>query len=208
MTNWMVIIGGPNGAGKSSITSAVLSQFKQQDFIKLNADERTLELGKKFSDKSLPEINLLAAQQTDAEVIKNIEEGKSFYVETVLSSPKYRDDVLAAKARGFKVALIYVSLYPPELSPDRIKLRVKEGGHNVEEAKALDRYERSHKELEWFGEKADTLLIFDNSDKKPILLAAKMAGRELTHHKKGVNPRIDCVIRKLNISKLSGNNIS
>jgi predicted ABC-type ATPase len=199
MAKWMVIIAGPNGAGKSSITNAVLSNFNQESFIKFNADERTIELRNTHPGKTLPEMNLLAAQQIDAEVANSIKAGQSFYVETVLSSPKYRDDVLEAKACGFKFALIYVSLFPPELSPQRIKLRVKEGGHDVETSKALARYRPSHEQLRWFAEQADTFLIFDNSalDKNPILLAAKLAGREIAHHAKGINPEVDRVVSDL-----------
>ena len=50
-------------------------------------------------------LNLRAAQEIDAEVVSLIGAGRSFVVETVLSSPKYRDNVEAAKAKGFQLSL-------------------------------------------------------------------------------------------------------
>jgi predicted XRE-type DNA-binding protein len=118
----MWIIGGPNGAGKSSFAGRFLDDLGHRQLIKLNADERTLALRAAFPDVPLNDLNLRAAIDIDKQVEDCIKAGQSFVVETVLSSPKYRDDVLAAKATGFKFGLIYVSLYPPELSPLAAKI--------------------------------------------------------------------------------------
>ncbi len=204
MTKWMWIIAGPNGAGKTSFAKEFLPTLGIPDIARLNADERTLELRSQFpADKPPHEINLLAAQQIDAEVIKNIEEGKSFFVETVLSSDKYRDDVLEAKKRGYQIGLVYISLHPPELSPERIGVRVAKGGHNIEAAKAIDRYHRSHKQLRWFAKQANTFMAFDNSsaEAKPVLIAAKLAGKNLVHRTKDINPEIDRVVYVLRKKK-------
>ncbi|MDD3028903.1 MAG: zeta toxin family protein [Alphaproteobacteria bacterium] len=194
----MLIVGGPNGAGKSSITNSVIDLFGQT-LTKLNADERTIELRALYPEKPLPELNLMAVQQIDSEVENSIVAGKSFYVETVLSSSKYRDDVLEAKKNGYKFALIYVSVYPPELSARRVKDRAKKGGHGVDVSKVIERYHKSHEQLKWFADQADMFLVFDNStfNKPPILLAEKFAGQEIVHHVKGSNPEVDRVVAVL-----------
>jgi len=205
MTEWMWIVAGPNGAGKTTIATQILANLHVEGLDKLNADERTLELRSKpeHQNKSQNELNLLAAQQTDAEVLEHVREGKSFFVETVLSSPKYRETVLEAKKRGFKIGLIYISVHPPELSPARIRLRVVKGGHDVDEAKAIDRYHRSHDQLRWFAKKADTFVAMDNSDPNgnPVLIASKLAGKALVHRTKEVNPALDRVIYALKKKK-------
>jgi predicted ABC-type ATPase len=199
----MWIVAGPNGAGKSTAAVKILKNLGVADLKKLNADERTLELRAQYPEKSQHELNLLAAQQTDAEVFENIRHGKSFFVETVLSSPKYREAVTEAKQRGYMIGLIYVSLHPPEVSPMRIKLRVIKGGHDVDEAKALDRYRRSHEQLRWFAKQATTFVALDNSDPNGTLtlIAAKLAGKALVHHSKEVNPALDRVIYALKKKK-------
>ncbi len=198
----MLIVGGPNGAGKTTFTGKFIERLGS-DITKLNADERTLELKTLHPEKPLLEINYLAAQQIDAAVERRIQRGESFCVETVLSSPKYQDDVLEAKRRGFKFVLIYVSVYPPELSVKRVKTRLEKGGHDVSRDKVIARYHRSHSQLEWFAKQADVFLIYDNSksDHSPILLAAKMVGQEIVHHVKGVNPEVDRVVSVLQKNK-------
>jgi predicted ABC-type ATPase len=122
-------------------------------------------------------------------------------VETVLSSGKYRASVELARQRGFHFNLIYITLFPAELSPARVGERVKKGGHAVAWDKAIERYHRSHTELIWFARQADLLMIFDNSSDngEPRLifgndrLQSKSAGEVIYPivHERGVNPVID-----------------
>ncbi|MBF0539800.1 MAG: zeta toxin family protein, partial [Nitrospirae bacterium] len=120
MSKWMWIIAGPNGAGKSRFAEDFLAELGHKNLVKFNADERTIELYKKFPEALQDELNLKSAIEIDKDVEDCIKSRVSFVVETVLSSEKYRDDVLSAKEKGFKIGMIYISLYPPELSPQRI----------------------------------------------------------------------------------------
>ena len=118
MTKWLWIVAGPNGAGKSTLTAKLVANLQSSGVLGsqielLNADVRTAELRKQFPDRPERELNLQAAQETDAALVKHIAQSTPYIiVETVLSSPKYQDDVLEAKARGYKVGLTYVSVYP------------------------------------------------------------------------------------------------
>jgi predicted ABC-type ATPase len=95
-------------------------------------------------------------------------------VETVLSTEKYRGLVLAAKDHGFEVRLIYILLNSPELSVERVKLRVGKGGHHVPTTKIRQRRDRSLQQLPWFLKNADLAWIFDNSGAKPVQIAQKI----------------------------------
>jgi predicted ABC-type ATPase len=195
MTKWMWIIAGPNGAGKSTFVNHLLESYA--DLIKLNADERTLALRVENPDAPQRDLNLQAAQEIDAEVADCIAKGQSFLVETVLSSPKYRDDVEAAQAAGYTFGLVYVSLHPPELSPERVAIRVVKGGHAVDRQTAIERHARSHVELRWFAAKADVLAVYDNSlnDGTPRLVATRGQGERLKVHARGINPSVDKALR-------------
>jgi len=188
---WMWIIAGPNGAGKSTFTGPFLEQLGQPDILRLNADEVTAELRATDPLSDQNSLNLSAAKMIDAKVVDYIDTGKSFLVETVLSSGKYRDDLEAAKAAGFNTGMVYISLYPPELSPMRVRERVIKGGHAVETATAIKRYHRSHHELTWFATRVDRLLVFDNSspDGEPVLLFRTNPIAPL--HVIGINPEVD-----------------
>ncbi|MGA2935516.1 MAG: AAA family ATPase [Syntrophobacteraceae bacterium] len=208
MTKWLWIVAGPNGAGKSTHAAKLIADLQASgsiasEIIALNADERTAELKKQFPDRPQRELNLQAAQAIDAELVQCIAEDKPIiFVETVLSSTKYQDDVREAKARGYNIGLTFVSVYPPELILDRIKDRVTEGGHDVEAQSALDRYKRSHANLIWFGQHADKLLVFDNSGLKAVLVAVKEVGKKLTQKVKGLNPVLDDALRAFHKGKL------
>jgi predicted ABC-type ATPase len=199
MAEWMWLIAGPNGAGKSSFAGRFLRDLGHRHLITLNADERTLELRKKFADAAQNDLNLRAAIAVDQDVAACIEAGQSFVVETVLSSGKYRDDVLGAKAKGFRFGLIYVSLHPPELSPLRVSERAAKGGHDVDPVTAVARHHRSHAELRWFAPLADLLMVFDNSAPAaaPILLATRIGTQPLQYLAPGVNPSVDRALREL-----------
>lgn len=193
----MWLIAGPNGAGKSSFVETFIAELDHIDLIKLNADERTVQLREQFPVVSQDELNLKAAKEIDQKVVACIENGQSFLVETVLSSDKYRDDVITAKEKGFKIGLIYLSLYPPELSPERIRVRVAKGGHNVDHDKAIKRHRKSHEQLSWFAAQADTLFVFDNSGdpNQPVLVALRGEGKSLKYLAHGVNPAIDNALK-------------
>ena len=206
MAPWLWIVGGPNGAGKTSFAGQFLDSLSRAfpnsrlpaHFTRLNADERTLALRQQFPDAARDSLNLRAARDIDAELVRLIEAGETVAVETVLSSSKYRDDVEAAQARGYKIGLIYVSLHPPELSPRRVSERVAKGGHAVDPIRAIERYHRSHSQLRWFAARADFLLVFDNSDNQPgvppELLAQRLPGRPMHRFKRGANPAVDAAL--------------
>jgi predicted ABC-type ATPase len=195
-TKWMWIVAGPNGAGKSSFAGDFLADLGHRNLVKLNADERTLQLRKRFPDAPQNELNLKAAIEIDNEVEDCIKAHVSFVVETVLSSAKYRDDVLDAKGSGFKFGLIYVSVHPPELSPQRVNVRVKKGGHAVDHDKAIERHRKSHEQFSWFAPHADILMVFDNSikDGEPVLVASRTNGKALKHILRGRNLSVDAAL--------------
>lgn len=198
----MWIIAGPNGAGKSTFAGPYLEDLNaafpadtgSDGIIKLNADERVLELRRQFPDAAEIVLNRRAAEAIDADVVRLIGERRSFAVETVLSTPKYRDDVETAQTNGLQFGLIYVSLRSPELSPRRVSERVIKGGHAVDPETAIRRYHRSHEQLRWFAPRADFLMVFDNSatgpDAMPVLLTTRYPDRPL-QHRLGFSPSVD-----------------
>ena len=74
----MWIVAGPNGAGKSTFASRLLEHLGHRDLLKLNADERTLELLRHEPDTARATLNLRAAQYTDREVEQCIRSGRRF----------------------------------------------------------------------------------------------------------------------------------
>ena len=119
------------------------------------------------------EANLVAVQRIESWLDASIGVHKSVGVETVLSTDKYRRLVVKAKAHEFAVWLIYVVLDTPERNIERVRIRVKKGGHDVPEAKIRSRRDRSLAQFPWFLEQADAAWIYDNSGAKPKRIGEK-----------------------------------
>jgi predicted ABC-type ATPase len=169
------IVAGPNGSGKSTIyTGANIKDFNRSVWI-INPDLLTARI-QAVESTSLRKANLEAVRRIYAWLEASIKAHQTVGVETVLSTDKYRNLVLAAKASRFEVRLIYVILKSADLNVERVRIRVAEGGHHVAKRKIIERRERSLQQLPWFLEHADGAWIFDNSGSKPRLIGTKHNG--------------------------------
>ena len=92
-------------------------------------------------------------------VKKNI----TFTVETVMSHVSKLEFIRAAKEKGFRVYLYFVSTSSPEINVGRVHTRVQRGGHDVPEDKIRTRYEKSLANLREAILLSDRAYLFDNS---------------------------------------------
>lgn len=168
------LIAGPNGAGKTTATLKHPLSGLLTGVHFLNPDVRTLELLQQrgiasFAEASrqpavLRELNIQAAEDSHAELVQRLRAGEAVAVETVLSTAKYQPVAAEVLAAGGRCFLIYVALNSPELSVQRVRRRVSEGGHDVPPEKLRERWERSLKMLPWFASRAHRFWVFDNSN--------------------------------------------
>lgn len=171
------IIAGPNGSGKSTLYQGVLFENSKRPFWIINPDLLAVRIQE--NEQSL-EANLQAVIRIETWLEASISAYQTVGVETVLSTGKYRRLVNLAKSFGYHLNFIYVILDSPEHCVERVKLRIKKGGHRVPEEKIIDRYRRSLEQLPWFLEAADSAMIFDNSGESPKLVAQKKGAGVLT----------------------------
>jgi predicted ABC-type ATPase len=116
------IVAGPNGSGKSSIyTDTDIDDFGGSVWI-INPDLLTARI-QKIERLKPRAANIAAVTRIYSWLEASISAHQTIGVETVLSTEKYRELVLAAKDHGFEVRLIYILLNSPELSVERVKLR-------------------------------------------------------------------------------------
>jgi predicted ABC-type ATPase len=169
------MIAGPNGSGKSSLsTNTEIEAFDQSIWI-INPDLLTERI-RQLEHLSLEEANLQAVIRIEAWLETSINAYQTIGVETVLSTDKYRRLVLAAKTKQFEFRLIYVVLSSPDRNVERVRLRVKKGGHDVPEAKVRERWFKSIRQLPWFLDQADRAWLFDNSGAAPRQIGLKESG--------------------------------
>lgn len=179
---WFVLVAGINGAGKSTFAQKpeTIREFcglspTSGEIEIINPDLVTKEILKSDPQLSLAEANKRAADDCEDRVWRLVEDAnRSFVIETVLSTDKYKDIVKQAKAKGFRFLFIYVVLASVEEAISRVAFRVAMGGHDVPADKIRSRWPRSFKSLPWFWHEADhALLFFNGSSELPIRLAEK-----------------------------------
>jgi len=165
----IIVVGGPNGAGKSTFAyNLLLSEFGITEFV--NAD--TIARG--ISAHNYDEVAFEAGRIMLARLRQLFSEGKDFAFETTLSAKSFIPFLRDAKLAGYKITIIYFWVESSELAIDRIKQRVKEGGHFIEDKIVKRRYKRSIINFRnSYIKLADDWMIFDNTKDEPILVAKK-----------------------------------
>jgi len=188
-----LIVAGPNGSGKSSAYQDTdIEAFGRSVWI-INPDVLAARI-RDVEGLELAAANLEAVRRIEAWLETSIQAHQTVGVETVLSTPKYRRLVEKAKALGFEVRLIYVILDSPQRNIERVRLRVKKGGHAVPEDKIVERHARSLQQLPWFLDQADQAWLFDNSGAQPRLMGEKN-GNVITLDQDALPVLVDAVHR-------------
>jgi predicted ABC-type ATPase len=113
------------------------------------------------------------------EIRRLIARRQSFVSETVGANAAYRRYVERAKDSGYLIRVVFVGLRSAEQSIGRVALRVRMGGHAIQEADILRRWPFVHSNLTWFATHADMLDVYANADDgiAPRVIARVRAGR-------------------------------
>lgn len=106
-------------------------------------------------------------------VLKLCGSGQSFCFETVMSHESKINLLSKVKMYGYRMYLYFVFTKNPDLNIERIKLRVKEGGHDVPEDKVKERFNRSLRLLPRALQKVNMGYLIDNTDNNFSIIAQK-----------------------------------
>lgn len=151
------LVVGPNGAGKSTFIAFTLAPLLPRSVL-VNADEIAR---RRWPDD--PAAHAYDAAQIAADTrAKLIEAGVSFIAETVFSHPSKLELIRSARDADY-VTVLHVMLIPEELAVERVRRRVRHGGHDVPEGKIRERHRRLWHLVADAIEIADTATIYDNS---------------------------------------------
>ena len=174
----LYIISGCNGAGKTTASFTILPEILDcREFV--NADEIAKGLSPFQPEKVAFEAGRIMLNRID-ELFKNQE---NFAFETTLATKIYKQKIKFAKENNYNTTLLFFWLRNSDLAKERVKTRVKEGGHNIPTDIIERRYVNGIKNLfDIYLEIVDQILIFDNSEGKPILIAETNFGEEIVIH--------------------------
>ena len=165
----LYIIAGCNGAGKTTASFSILPEILEcKEFV--NADEIAKGLSPFQPEKVSFESGRIMLNRID-----ELFDGKeNFAFETTLATKIYKQKVLKAQKDGYNVTLLFFWLSSIDLAKERVKMRVKEGGHNISEEVIERRYISGIVNLfDIYLPIVDQALIFDNSQGVHELIAEK-----------------------------------
>lgn len=143
-------------------------------------------LGHMSIDRSLrlqvpePHNSYVASVLADAIRWELLHEGQTFTFESVMSSGDKIEFMKEARRRGYRVYLYFVATEDPAINVDRVRRRVKLGGHPVPAKKIRSRYVRSIALMSAACDVAHRAYIFDNSGQQHKLLVEIDDGHEMT----------------------------
>jgi predicted ABC-type ATPase len=165
----LYIIAGCNGAGKTTASFTILPEILDcKEFV--NADE----IAKGLSPFQPEKVSFEAGRIMLNRINELLSENENFAFETTLSTKSYKSKINDAKDKGYRVTLLFFWLQNIELAKERVKIRVSEGGHNIEPEVIERRYIRGIKNLfDIYLPIVDGAFIFDNSEAQHELIADK-----------------------------------
>jgi predicted ABC-type ATPase len=171
----LYIIAGCNGAGKTTVSFTILPEILNcKEFV--NADEIAKGLSPFQPEKVAFEAGRIMLHRLN-ELLENNE---NFAFETTLATKSYKSRVIKAQKKNYTVTLLFFWLRNVDMAIERVKTRVLEGGHNIETNVIERRYKNGIKNLfEIYLSIVDEVMIFDNSDGKPELIAEKNLDNEI-----------------------------
>lgn len=150
----VVALAGPNGAGKTTFYHAHISPAGLR-FVNADVLARELNLD--------PYIAMKFADSLRRELVNQRE---SFVFETVFSDPvgEKISFLREVAADGYTVLLCFIGVSSPQVSEERVAMRVSQGGHDVPTDKLLARYSRTLANLKTAIKDLPNVWIFDNDD--------------------------------------------
>ncbi|MBE6455827.1 MAG: hypothetical protein E7014_05220 [Alphaproteobacteria bacterium] len=165
MVKTFYLIAGANGSGKTTLAKELLAN---ENIPFLNADE----IAKELSPNNLESVKITAGKKLLSQLEDYVQQEKSFALETTLSGGLYTKVIQRLKDKGYQVQLIYVFLDNPDLCIERIKVRVKQGGHFIPDDDVRRRYYRSiHNFWDSYKNIVDSWGLYYNGNEKNVPIA-------------------------------------
>jgi predicted ABC-type ATPase len=154
------VLAGVNGAGKSSIGGESFREFGADYY---NPDEIARKLLSADSNLSQADANSAAWRQGVRLLKRAIDEQLDFAFETTLGANTIPRLLAEAAAQGIEIYVWYIGLSSPDLHIERVRARVRRGGHDIPADHIRRRYERSRLNLIDLLPRLTALQVFDNS---------------------------------------------
>lgn len=170
----LYIISGCNGAGKTTASKTILPEILNcREFV--NADEIARGLSPYNPEGVAFKAGRIMLERIDDLLAEHVD----FAFETTLATRSYVQLVKEAQQAGYSVVLLYLWLDTVELAKNRVRIRVKNGGHNIPIDVIERRYRAGLQNLfSLYLPVVNEWLLFDNSSSGPDKIAHGVKGEE------------------------------
>lgn len=165
----VIVISGANGAGKSTLAPFLLRDtFGILEYV--NADTIAQGLSAFAPEKFALEAGRIMLKQ-----LKTLaSQKKDFAFEMTLATKFYGRWLKELQKNGYEFHLIFLYLQSAELAVERVRERVRIGGHHIPEDVIRRRYKAGLRNFfEIYRSPADSWRFYDVSQKSPDLIAFK-----------------------------------
>ena len=150
--------------------SGILKKIANKSFLdKINIQSGVLKMNIHKSELNSYIASFIASYLSE----KLIESKQSFCYETVLSHPSKLKLLEQASKKGYKTYLYFVFTDDWHLNIERVKLRVRQGGHDVDDKKIEQRYFKSLKLFSEAAKVSASSYLIDNSTNFALMSEVK-----------------------------------
>jgi len=135
-TKELIVVGGPNGSGKSTFVNGFLldrpcpylsADLIATEFPLLGPLSQQFAAGREFLNRIESQLDL----------------NEDFVIESTLSGLTLQNFLTRAHTAGFEITIVFVYLNSADTCVERVKERVRRGGHHVPEDDIRRRFARS-----------------------------------------------------------------
>lgn len=152
-----ILFAGVNGAGKSVFSQTMpekiagMSRVNIDEIVKSFGDWRDFNDMKKAASIAVKRIN------------DNFSRGKSFNQETTLCGASILKNIRKAKELGYRIIVYYIGVDSADIAKERVRKRVKNGGHDIPDKDIERRYTESIRRLREIIPICDEVTLYDNT---------------------------------------------
>ena len=168
----LTVVIGANGAGKTTWVRAARDGLPKPFY---NADSIAEGLG----DANDPALQRDARQLVDQRIRNDLEARRTFGFESTYSGRSRPDIVRTAKRLGYATNAVFLGTDNPNINISRVRKRVSEGGHHVDDAEVRRRWTAAWNNLIATWGSFDTVEVLDNSGPEAVTIARK-SGAQVT----------------------------
>jgi predicted ABC-type ATPase len=151
------VVAGPNGAGKTTSFRRIVP--KGLDYV--NADLIARDIKDKAGGLNIQDI----ANGEAAKIFyEKVAARQSFSIETNLTDVETYKSFQGLQGLGYQIFIYFLSVDDVDICIDRVKMRVRQGGHHVSPDIIKQRYTTGLALLKHYKEFPDTLILLDNHE--------------------------------------------